>query len=233
MKASPAQASKQQLYQELTAQLLGGAVLPGQALPSQRLLAADYCLSRESVREVIQQLELDGLITTRPGGRSVWQNLLACHDDLGSGGGDNLDFQLQVLEARAFLEGEAAFYAAKRASDSQLAEIAAEFQRMQQRSLGETTLDKARADLTFHMMIAKASHHVLIAAFSDLFYRRYFNAIYGVLQRTLARFGRYPEGIRHQHEQIFEALSRRDAAQARSAARAHIRYTRRQLENSE
>lgn len=224
---------KQQLDCYLRNEIISGSIIPGQALPSQRQLVDQFDLARSSVREVVQQLELDGLILTVHGGRSICQNPMAKYIDMPiEGVGNNLSFQLQVMEARSFLEGEAAYFAAIRATDQQLDEIAKEFERMQLRGKGLTTLDKAKADLRFHMMIAESSHHVLITSFSQLFYNRYFNAIYGVLNRTLIKFGRYPDGIRMQHEQIYHALLQRDAEQARKAACEHILYTRNLLENT-
>ncbi|MDX2424139.1 MAG: FCD domain-containing protein, partial [Amphritea sp.] len=88
-----------------------------------------------------------------------------------------------------------------------------------------------KEDLRFHMMIAESSHHLLIIAFSQLFYTRFFNAIYGVLSRTLKTSGRYPEGIRAQHGAIHQAIMNRDAEAARRAASEHILYTRRHLDN--
>lgn len=225
---------KQQLDGYLRHEIISGSIIPGQALPSQRQLVDEFSVARSSVREVIQQLELDGLISTAHGGRSACQNVMAQYIDMPvEGGGDNLAFQLQVMEARAFLEGEAAFFAALRATDQQLEDIAREFERMQVRSEGLTTLDKAKADLRFHMMIAESSHHVLITSFSQLFYNRYFNAIYGVLNRTLIKFGRYPDGIRLQHELIYQALLKRDAEQAKKMASEHILYTRNLLESTD
>jgi len=78
-------------------------------------------------------------------------------------------------------------------------------------------------------MIAEASHNLLVISFSQIFYNRYFNAIYGVLDRTLKKFGRYPDGISAQHTQIYQALLNRDADQAKKVAVEHIDYTRRQL----
>lgn len=225
---------KQQLDRYLRQKIISGNIIPGQALPSQRQLADQFGLARSTVREVIQFLELDGLILTAQGGRSICQNAIAKYIEMPLDGvGDNLVFQLQVMEARAFLEGEAAYFAALRATDQQLIEIEKEFDKMQLRSKGLTTLDKAKADLRFHMMIAESSHHLLITSFSQLFYNRYFNAIYGVLNRTLIKFGRYPDGIRMQHEQIYQALRQRDAEQARKAASEHIIYTRNLLESTD
>ncbi len=219
------------LREDLERQLLFGDILPGEKLPAQRLLAERYGLSRASVREAITGMELAGLIETRHGGGSVSLNLLQerfeqpVWDEQGS-----LQLQQQVLELRAMLEGEASFYAVQRASASELAAIDAEFARMRQREAGETTLRKAKADLTFHMLIAESSHHLLLISLSQVLYTRFFNAIYGVLDRTLQKRGRYPARIGQQHASIHAALMRREAEAARDAAREHILYTLSELQ---
>lgn len=234
MKSSKTSSLSAQLSEQLQEKILFGEICPGQKLPSQRQLAENLQLSRATVREAVQDLELKGLIETFHGGGSICRNLLESHFDMPLEGlGENTEFQIQVMEMRAALEGEAAYYAAKRASDEQLEQIALEFEAMQLRSAGHTTLAKAKADLRFHMMIAEASHHLLVISFSQIFYGRYFNAIYGVLDRTLKKFGRYPDGIRKQHSQIYQALLNREAEQARQLASEHINYTRRLLVESE
>lgn len=223
------------LLQDLKEKLLFGEFVPGSKMPSQRVLAIDYQLSRATVREVFTDLESQGLIETQQGAASRCCNLLAHHMDIPMEGlGDNLEFQLQVLEVRAELEAGAAYYAAERASDQQLDALAVEYKQMQKRSSeGETTLAKAKADLRFHMLIAESCHHLLLVSFSQIFYSRYFNAIYGVLNRTLVKHARYPDGIRAQHQQIHQSIQQRDAKAARHAAREHILYTKRLLEQSE
>jgi len=221
------------LAEQLRNQILFGELLPGEAIPSQRQLVEQQGASRATVREAIQELENGGLIETRHGGRSRCLNLVEPWLELPvEGFGDHKEEQLQVLEVREALEGEAAYYAAIRATDQQLELIGQEYQEMLKRSSGATTLSKAKADLQFHMMIAEASHHLLVCSFSQIFYSRYFNAIYGVLDRTLKKIGRYPEGINAQHAQIYQALLNRDADQAKAVATDHIAYTRRLLEIS-
>ncbi|MDO6514273.1 MULTISPECIES: FadR/GntR family transcriptional regulator [unclassified Neptuniibacter] len=223
----------QQLSLKLQQDILYGDVCPGHKLTSQRELASTYQVSRSTVREAIQDLELKGMVKTYPGGGSVCLNLLEPHLDMPLGGlGHSLEFQLQVMEMRAALEGEAAFYAALRATDEQLEKIEQEYQIVHARSSGVTTLAKAKADLRFHMMIAEASHNVLVMSFSQIFYDRYFNAIYGVLDLTLKKFGRYPDRIGAQHTQIYQALMNRDAPLAKKIATEHINYTRSQLEGA-
>lgn len=214
------------LQYELECLLLDGAWVPGQSIPSERELMQHYGASRGAVREALAGLRATGAIETRQGVRSRCCNLLEHHLELPlEGRGDDIDFQLQVLEARAVLEGEAAWFAAQRASDAELERLDREYRKMCERNRGESTLEKAKADLRFHMLIAQSSHHLLVCSFSQLFYNRYFNAIYSVLSRTLGRFGRYPDGIAQQHGAIHRALQARDAQAARERARAHILYT--------
>ncbi|UTW11939.1 FadR/GntR family transcriptional regulator [Marinobacterium rhizophilum] len=224
----------QQLYAQLSLGIVQGRFLPEELLPSERSLSESANVSRATVRAAIKQLELDGLIRTRQGDGSRCLNLLEPHFEMPAvEAGDTLGLQLQVMETRAALEGEAAYHCARRASDDELAGIECEYGRMLQRGAGQSTLGKAKADLKFHMMIAQSSHNLLLISFSQLFYSRYFNAIYGVLDRTLKRYGRYPDGIRAQHSGIFLALMARDADQARRLASEHILFTRQLLEQSE
>lgn len=222
------------LLQQLKESFFSGELLPGTELESQRRMSESWGVSRSTVREAVVQLEAEGYVEVRQGGKTRVNNLLEPYFNMPIEGmralGDNVEFQRQVMDVRATLEGEAAFYAASRATDAQLQALDAEYQQMQKRGQGETTLEKAKKDLRFHMMIAESSHHLLIICFSQLFYTRFFNAIYGVLTRTLKKHGRYPDGIRSQHGAIHQAIMAREAESARIAATEHILYTRRYLD---
>ena len=222
------------LLQQLKESFFSGELLPGTELESQRRMSESWGVSRSTVREAVVQLEAEGYVEVRQGGKTRVNNLLEPYFNMPVEGmralGDNVEFQRQVMDVRATLEGEAAFYAASRATDAQLQALDAEYQQMQKRGQGETTLEKAKKDLRFHMMIAESSHHLLIICFSQLFYTRFFNAIYGVLTHTLKKHGRYPDGIRSQHGAIHQAIMAREAESARIAATEHILYTRRYLD---
>ncbi|WP_428034752.1 FadR/GntR family transcriptional regulator [Amphritea sp.] len=223
------------LLWQLKEGLFNGELLPGAELQSQRRMAESQGVSRSTVREAVGQLEAEGYVEVRHGGKTRVKNLLEPYFNMSVGQGvalgDNPEFQRQVLDVRAMLEGEAAFYAATRATDAQLQALDDEYRQMQQRGQRETTLEKAKEDLRFHMMIAESSHHLLVISFSQLFYTRFFNAIYGVLTCTLKKYGRYPDGIRAQHSAIHQAIMARNAGEARAAAVEHILYTRRHLDD--
>lgn len=224
----------QRLCQELEAQLLAGELLPGNLLPSERNLAQEHQLSRSVVREAMQLLASRGLIETYQGGGSRLLNPLAHYFEqasLGRGVAENsTELQLAVLEMRWVLEGEAAFYCAQRATEEELQALQVEFARMEARRDEPNTLERAKADLHFHMLIAQCSHHFLLIALAQVLYSRFFNAIYGVLSKNQQRTGSYPPYIESQHERIYQAIVQRQPEQARQAAQAHILYTRQRLE---
>lgn len=56
-----------QLRDILAAQIAGGSLEPGDALPSERQLCEDFDLSRTTVREALRELTQSGLISTVPG----------------------------------------------------------------------------------------------------------------------------------------------------------------------
>ncbi len=216
------------IVETLQRAIVRGDIRPGAKLPSQRAMVEQYQVSRSTVREAIAQLQSEGLLETRHGGGSYSHNLLASfflldNDELLLAG---QSLPVQVLEMREVLEGEAAYYCACRASDDELALLQREYGRMSQRNSGANTLRQAKSDLTFHMLIAENSHHLLALSLSQILYTRYFNAIYSVLSQTFKKKGRYPAQIGAQHQQIYQAIMARDADAARQAAREHIAYTR-------
>ncbi|WP_238006158.1 GntR family transcriptional regulator [Dactylosporangium sp. AC04546] len=60
------------IREALRARLVGGEFQPGDALPSEAALVAEYGVARNTVRRALDQLAEEGLITTQPGrGRLV------------------------------------------------------------------------------------------------------------------------------------------------------------------
>ena len=59
-----------QLYARLRDQILTGALAPGEPLPSERDLAADYGVNRHAVREAVKRLQQGRLIEVFQGGRT-------------------------------------------------------------------------------------------------------------------------------------------------------------------
>jgi GntR family transcriptional regulator, transcriptional repressor for pyruvate dehydrogenase complex len=68
---SPNQPSVRRVFddvlQKIRVDIARGAIRPGQRLPPERRLAAEYQVSRASIREVVRVLELAGLVTVKRG----------------------------------------------------------------------------------------------------------------------------------------------------------------------
>jgi len=213
--------------------LLMDTTRAGEALPSESNLAAHFSVSRSAIREAMAELVAAGQLIKQQGRLTRLVNPLeAVILKLPVKADPTLSEVRDVLELRAFIESVAAGCCAEHASSEQLSIIRAEYEKMQLRSQKNTTLGRAKADLQFHMLIAKYSHNLVVASLSELFYNRYFSSIYKALDLTLKRYGRYPDRITPQHQQIFKALEKGDRSAAEEAAREHVLYTRSLLKST-
>jgi DNA-binding FadR family transcriptional regulator len=172
---------------------------PGDRLPTESAIMAEYGVSRSVVREAISHLQAAGLAETRHGvGTFVLEPPLP-------------GTSLAILELRMGMETEAAGLAAARRSEAQLAalrEALADMLRAQQ--AGESTVE---ADVRFHRILAESSAN------------RYFVDLQGQLGRVLSARERPPgsfERMHREHEDIVDAIARQDADAARAAMRTHL-----------
>ncbi len=218
---------------DLEARILEGSLKPGDHLPSERKLAVELGVSRPSLREAIQKLVSKGLLSTRHGGGTVvtdrmqatfadpWQEMLSGHPAL----------QVDLLEFRHMLEGEAASLAAQRATDADISRIDAIVADLEH-SYADDDLDASIAhDVAFHQAIAEASHNVLIGHLTASLMRVVHDHVSGNLVRLHAQPLQWQQIIA-QHRAIWQAIRARDAARASRAARAHIEYVRATMEES-
>ncbi|MHB0871587.1 MAG: FadR/GntR family transcriptional regulator, partial [Chloroflexota bacterium] len=160
------------IVDQIQRQILAGDMKPGDRLPNERDLAAQFGVSRASVREAIAALQLIGLVESRVGGGtyarrdvlgatiSPFAKMLAA--EIGQAG--------EPLEVRRMLEPQTAWFAAERATPENVAEIQLCLERQQARvAAGEVTVSE---DEAFHLAIAKATNNRvlerLISIINDL-----------------------------------------------------------------
>ena len=209
--------------------------LPGNKLPGQLALMKRFGVSRTCLREAITTLEMKGLITTRHGSGCYVNNLFEFQFTEPMSGIElnSVALQLSIMETRLVLEGEAVKYACERATDDELLTIADAYKAMIKRR--GNALQKAKADVNFHMLIAESCHSLIVVSLSQVFYAQFFNAIYGTLYSvaghdlTLSEEG--SAAIRMQHQAIYEAVMIRDGIAAKAAAQEHILYSMSLLKN--
>ena len=198
-----------------------GSYLPGEKLPSERVLAQQLGVSRMTVREAIRALRDEGYVSSRrgsAGGITVLDQagdvsrlrpvLLARMPELDD-----------AFEFRVAVEGAAARLAAHRRTKHDLARLRDAYQEMEQ---GIQTARFRAADNRFHLAVADAARNrVMRQAIENV------RAITWVpIDRVLCRV--FTSAHDH-HAQILAAIEDRDAAGAEEAVVAHIQRAQRDL----
>lgn len=213
--------------------ILEGTLRPGDRLPSERELAAEFGVSRPSVREAIQKLAAKGLLHTRGrGGTQVtdrldahftdaWEQMLADHPDV----------HRDMLEFRGLLESQAAYWAADRCTDVDIELLDAAHARLQAQYDGAPLEDCIDADLGFHQAIAEASHNVLVSHLCASLMKVTHGHISDNLRELHPRPHRWDQ-LRGQHRDIWLAIRERRPEDAARATRAHIDFVRQCMEEN-
>lgn len=222
---------------ELEKKILQGLWVPGDRLPSERELAVEMSVSRPSLREAIQKLEVQGLLETRQGGGSYVQNFLApsLTDPLMQMLQTNPETAGDFIEFRSIIEGNAAYFAALRATDADREILSACFQAMEAAHEQDDPHEEADIDADFHLAIAEASHNVvLLHIMRSLVSVLREGVFYNRMQLYTRRGSR--DLLLKQHRAIYDPIMKGDPEGARQAAKAHLAYVQevmRDLEREE
>lgn len=200
--------------------ILSGKIPPGGSLPTERELVSDSCLSRSSVREALRVLEVEGLITTRPGRAGGSTAQLPGRSSIAR------SMQLFVrshairlealLECRIAVEPFLAGLAATNRNDRELKEM----QRLHERftvSQNDVAVYK-RINLDWHLAVVRASgNEVLIALMEAVAHPIYESTAYQEVTTPDAR----AETVKA-HGAILRAIERKDAKLAYSRMEKHL-----------
>ena len=208
-----------QVFWQLRNQILRRTWPPGSKLPSEKELSRTMGVSRVSIREGIQHLVSLGILETRHGegtfvrelGSQVHLNALIPLLVL-----DDIDI-LQVLEYRRIVEKGAAALAAERATDQDLVEMEAVYDQMV--ALRDNVAEFSRADLEFHLVLAKATYNPVIIKVNNVL-----RSILEVSMENIVSTLGMQDGL-HYHRLIIDAILARDAQAAESIMQEHVDRT--------
>lgn len=215
------------VVEHLTTRIKSDDLKVAEKLPTESEIMQVYGVSRTVVREAISQLKAAGLVETRHG---IGTFVLAPSHHLGLQNSSIVTVRdvLDVLEVRISLETEAAWHAATRRTELQITELREVLQQM--RDTVASGAHSVEADVRFHLLIARATGN------------QYFMELLGHLGHTLiprarlntAQLNRddpaaYLARVQHEHEDIFNAILRKDPEAARAAMRTHLSNSRERL----
>jgi len=219
------------LAADLRQRVDSGALQPGERLPTELALAAQYSVSRTVVREAVSRLRSMGLLVARQGsGVFVAPRDAARPLDFDAAVLAHLGSVLDVVEVRRALEAEVAALAATRAGTTQRAAIEQALRRVDESvASGSAAVDE---DLAFHQAIAEASGN---AQFPRLLrhLEQYLRDAMAVTRRNESLKPEYMDQVRREHRAIADAIAQHDADAARAAAAEHMRQAARRLQDAD
>ncbi|MGH2944899.1 MAG: FadR/GntR family transcriptional regulator [Solirubrobacteraceae bacterium] len=217
-----------QLLGVVVTDIVSGAIQPGEMLPREADLAAQFGVSRGVAREAIRGLEERGLIRVKHG-RGATANPADMWDlfstDVLSAlleSDRGIEVLTDYLECRRILEIEAAGLAAERADATRISDLAGALARMTS-SAERATVNPAaedlyhEADIDFHRRVIAATGNKALGRMTEPIHRALAEA-----RRPLARPEFRLERSLPEHERILAAIADRDPAEARAAMRDHL-----------
>ena len=225
---APASAdASHQIALELRRYLEREGLRPGDRIGTEQELAAEFGVSRPTLREGLRLLasshlirvgrgRFGGIFVARTPGEGMSRNVSESISMMLATESVSLD---ELLDARMFLEVPLAGLAATNATDEMAAELLEAIEEQTGHPPGTAPFNAA--DTHFHKALARAAGNELLLSFTDW--------ILEVLQpRLIEEIGTVVDAdeILRQHRDIARAVRRRQPAAAEKAMRAHIAYLR-------
>jgi DNA-binding FadR family transcriptional regulator len=221
-----------QISLQLENMIADGALEPGARLPAERVLAERLGVSRPSLREAIKKLASRGLLMSRQGGGTYVMKTLdqGITDPLLEMLQHHPESRFDVLEVRHALDGQAAYYAALRATDLDRENIRRRFDRMIELHIqGDDPMEEAMADAAFHLSITEASHNIVLLHVM----RSLFTVLQKTIKHNLDKLYTIPkvfEPLSNQHERLMQTVLDGDPEAAREAAQTHLVFVEESLQ---
>jgi len=202
----------------------------GDRLPSERDLAEQMGVSRPSVREAIQQLELQGMVESVHGGGTIVRSLAEqeIRTPMEALLGEDKQKVVELTEVRAFMETWAARQAASNRTDEELERIRGYLEEME-RDLEKGRI-RAEVDVKFHTQIAAAAHNTIFLHLIQSIYQLISWSIRLHREEVLVT----PEdqvAIFSHHLKIFKGIQNRDPKAAEAAMSEHLRFVIREFKS--
>lgn len=192
---------------------------PGDKLPSERMMAEKFGVSRGNLRDAIQKLEFYGLLKSIPQSGTFVANIgvIALNGMI-----DDIlqlkepDFK-SLVETRILLELKSVRLAALRRTEEELKQIEAALNAYSEKVLkGE---DAVQEDLLFHLAIANASGNSTLNTF-----------MLKITPEIITNFEKYHVcdanqafmGI-EEHQAVFDAIAKQDPTLAKAKMKEHFK----------
>ena len=208
------------IVDQIRSVIVSGRLKPGERLPSERELAAQFGVSRVTVRDALRALEATGLVEIRVGARGGAFVSAPTGSIVGQAMSDMILMAAvtpeDVVEARLVVELGTVTLACARATEEDLVAL----RRLDEHARSELDAGRYTRELSwqFHSLLAHAAHN---------------GAIDGLTQSFRDSLSMHPVRVREprakaftatvaEHTRILEAVERRDGETARREMATHL-----------
>ena len=208
--------SQDDLAKSLAERFIFGDEAKEGLMPSARILAEEYGVSRLLLREVLAGLQRQGLIQTVPG-KGVYvrkPNMLNAARNVHATIRQSAATARDLIEARGNLEEQCASLAAQRATDKEIEQMELALQAFDE---ANSVIPKAQADIAFHSLIAKGSHNPVL----QIMFGSITTLAFDTMLRSLSDPEIYKVGA-PLHHTILKAIKKKDSEAAKAAMSKHI-----------
>jgi GntR family transcriptional regulator, sialic acid-inducible nan operon repressor len=209
----------EEISEHLELMIFLGKLQPGDKIPSERDLMAQFGAGRSSVREALFSLQRKGLLAVRPGAaaRVTSPSADTMVSEL-SGAARHLLRQPQgvrdLQDARALLEIGLARRAALRASDDDMALLA---KSLEENRRAADQDEFFRTDMLFHYTLAQIAHNQIFTSLNMAL-----NDWLADQRRISARSEATFADVYGEHKAVYDAIAARDPTAAEAAMERHL-----------
>jgi GntR family transcriptional repressor for pyruvate dehydrogenase complex len=220
---APIKASKisDEVYNQIVSLISKGQLKPGDKIPSEREMASELGISRQSIREALNRAEVMGFIEVRQGEGSFI--LSSVHEPLKPPLTVIIEKEaekiFEFLEMRKLIEGWCAEKAALEGTAEDLDNMRAILEEMKEIASKDKRWEEL--DVALHFSIAHATHNVVAIHIME------------ALKINFGTFFRFRSSIAssekmdvlwQHHNEIFQAIRRRDSLLAKQKVIDHLNF---------
>ena len=192
--------------------------VPGSRLPNETDFSSELNVSRTTFREAVRMLVDRGVSIIKRGNGTFVSDDYNFSDDFGITKCVKKGIaERELNEIRLFIEPEAAYLAAIRATESEIKRMCTFCENLDQVMKNGTTAERQRAEQKFHLSIANSVHN----EFMDKLMPVLFTAI-GQTMPMLVKDDEFCRKGAEDHKAIIDRIKKRDADGARTIMRFHI-----------
>jgi GntR family transcriptional repressor for pyruvate dehydrogenase complex len=210
-----------EVYKQIVSLIGNGQLKPGDKIPSEREMASELAISRQSIREALNRAEVMGLIQVRQGEgsfilSSVREPLKPPLTVIIEKEAERI---FEFLEIRKLIEGWCAEKAALEATGEELEDMKRILNKMKK----VVSKDKQweELDLELHFSIAKATHNIIAIHIMDALRVNF--SLFFRFTKSMPSSERLDVLWQH-HNEIIDAITRKDSKQAKQKIIDHLNF---------